>query len=119
MANTQDDNPPATPTPSTPITPNNPGATSAANKGQANMQQQPPQQNMMTQPMQQNGMGDFGFGDASGPGADINFDFSTLEHTDVLENFDFDSFLNTSADDTFNFAGDVDLGNDFGMDAGQ
>lgn len=84
------------------------------------MQQTQPQQNMMNQqPMQQNGMDNFDFGGGAANGPEFNLDFSTLENADVLENFDFDSFLNTSADDTFNFTGDVDLGNDFSMDAGQ
>ncbi|KAK5088999.1 hypothetical protein LTR05_003223 [Lithohypha guttulata] len=123
MATTQgsDDNPPATPTPSTPITPNNPGMNAAA-KAQPGMQpsNQGQQNNLMNQQMQQNDMNNFNFGtDSTSTGTEpFNLDFSTLENAEVLENFDFDSFLNTSADDTFNFTNDIELSGDFGMGQG-
>ena len=109
--------PPATPTPATPVTPQHPSSFNGGAKGQAPgvpnpqppVQQMPPTQ----QPMQQPDMGtNFGeFGDTQ----NFNLDFSTLDNTDVLENFDFDSFLNTTTDDAFNFDGGM-VGNDFSLE---
>ena len=108
--------PPVTPTPSTPITPQHPNSFNGA-KGQAAaptsapqaaVQQMPPNQQQMQQPEMQATYQDF-------DNQNFNLDFSTLDNTDVLENFDFDSFLNTSTDDAFNFDGGMAVG-DFNLD---
>ncbi|RMZ81135.1 hypothetical protein DV738_g2456, partial [Chaetothyriales sp. CBS 135597] len=111
----------ATPTPSTPITPQHPnsfngpakGPSSMPNNAQAPVQQMPPQQQQMAQ--QQDMSANFEFGE----GQNFNLDFSTLDSTDVLENFDFDSFLNTSTDETFGFSNDIVGGGDFGLETGE
>ncbi|EXJ70304.1 uncharacterized protein A1O5_06372 [Cladophialophora psammophila CBS 110553] len=116
--------PPATPTPSTPITPvHPPGFNNSAGKGAAagmpNPNQapppnagMPPNQPQMHQPdlTQPNAFTDFN------TDQNFNLDFSSLENSDVLENFDFDSFLNTSNEDTFNFDNAMGIGGDFGVD---
>ena len=117
--------PPATPTPSTPITPVhqqpafNSGGKAAA-PGIPNTNQAPPPNPAMPPaqaPMHQPDMSQNSFPDFGGPDQNFNLDFSTLENSDVLENFDFDSFLNTTNDDTFNFDGGMGVGGDFGLDA--
>ncbi|KAI1628983.1 hypothetical protein EDD37DRAFT_30971 [Exophiala viscosa] len=118
--------PPATPTPSTPITPVHPqgfngpaGKAPApgmptANQAPPPAQTMPPVPPQMHQPdLQPN------FTDNFGPDQNFNLDFSTLENSDVLENFDFDSFLNTTNDDTFNFDGAIGVGGDFGLEPGE
>lgn len=117
--------PPATPTPSTPITPvhggqafnsggkaGGPGMANPAQAPATANQSMPPNQPMHQPDLQQNAFPDFG-----GPDQNFNLDFSTLENSDVLENFDFDSFLNTTTDDTFNFDAGIGVGGDFGLDA--
>ena len=111
--------PPVTPTPNTPITPQHPSSFNGA-KGQAPAPtsapqaavQIPPNQQQMQQPDMQanNAFQDFD------NNQNFNLDFSTLDNTDVLENFDFDSFLNTSTEDAFNFDGSMAVG-DFTLDA--
>lgn len=113
--------PPATPTPSTPITPVHPqGFNNSAGKGAApgmpNPGQAPPPNAAMpsSQPqMHQPDLSQPNFADFNEAG-NFNLDFSSLENSDVLENFDFDSFLNTSTEDTFNFDNAMGMGNDFG-----
>jgi hypothetical protein len=112
--------PPATPTPSTPITPQHPQTFSGGKpNAQAMPVNQPPPQAMAPNPaMHQADLAQANpFPDFNGPDQNFNLDFSTLENSDVLENFDFDSFLNTSTDDTFNFDGAIGVGGDFGMDS--
>lgn len=121
-APSSENEPPATPAPSTPITPVHPGQAfnSGGKAGQgisntasapaAANQSMPPSQPLHQPDMQQNSFPDFA------PDQGFNLDFSTLENSDVLENFDFDSFLNTTNDDTFNFDGGIGVGGDFGLD---
>ena len=119
QANLQAENePPVTPTPSTPITPQHASSFNGGAKGQqpgiANapqppVQQMPPTQQPMQQPDMGNNFGEFG------DNQNFNLDFSTLDNTDVLENFDFDSFLNTTTDDAFNFDGGM-VGGDFSLE---
>ena len=116
--------PPATSTPSTPITPQHPA--SFNNSGQkgvipnpANNNPGPTSNPVVPPPPPQPDMPGGGFGGFDGPDPqfNLNLDFSTLDNPDVLENFDFDSFLNTGgAGDEFSF--DQSLGVDnFGLDS--
>ncbi|RMZ88164.1 hypothetical protein DV736_g4607, partial [Chaetothyriales sp. CBS 134916] len=109
-----DNEPPATPTPSTPITPQHPNSFNGPDKGQPGMlnnAQAPVSQMQPQHPIaQQPDMGaSFEFGADS---QNFNLDFSTLDNSDVLENFDFDSFLHTSTEEGFNFT-DGMVGGDF------
>ena len=116
--------PPVTPTPSTPITPvHPPGFNNSAGKGAAPAmpnQVPPPNAAMPPNPpqMHQPDLSQPNFSDFDQPG-NFNLDFSSLENSDVLENFDFDSFLNTSTEDTFNFGDPMGGGVDFGVETNE
>lgn len=104
-APTSDDNPPVTPQPSTPITPNNANIANNNVKGQANMPNaQPAQGNgmQMAQPQMPSDLNQYGMNETFSM-SNVNLDFSTLDNADVLENFDFDTFLNTSNGDELTF----------------
>ncbi|EXJ92567.1 hypothetical protein A1O3_01119 [Capronia epimyces CBS 606.96] len=124
-APSSENEPPATPNPSTPITPVHPQGFNSAGKAAGpviqNTNQAPPPSQSLPPAQPQMHQPDLSqptaFSEFNGPDQNFNLDFSTLENSDVLENFDFDSFLNTTGDDTFNFDGGIGVGGDFSLDA--
>jgi hypothetical protein len=118
-APTADAEPPATPTPSTPITAHNTGpyGNSGGKAAVAGLSMSNPAPNSnpilpANQPQlpQQDLSSSNAFSDFNAADSNFNLDFSTLEDTNVLENFDFDSFLNTNTDETYNFDSGIGVG---------